>query len=91
MNLIHLTCQTCQKVYELEKTSEIPAHVFTMKCNWCPVCEDTADDYYEEWWDEKDNEKPENAPIPVPDNQLCFPFIMEELGINEVKPSLQTS
>ena len=83
MARIQLTCQSCNKVYDLEKTEEIPVNVFFMKCNWCPCCEDTADDYWEEWWDEDENSGSE-PPAPVPDNQLCLPFIFEEIGIKEL-------
>lgn len=82
MERIQLTCEWCSKVYDLKKTEEIPKHVFFMKCNWCPACEDTADDYYNEWWDEDDNDGKEQ-PTPVPDNQLCMPFLFDEIGIKE--------
>jgi hypothetical protein len=81
MQRINLTCQTCNKVYDLPKTEEIPAHVFQMKCNWCPVCEDQADDYYNEWWDENENDT--EPQMPVPDNQLCMPFIFDELELDK--------
>lgn len=80
---IQLTCEGCGKVHDLRKTDEIPAHVFFMRCNWCPCCEDTAEGYYEEWYDE--NESAENIPTPVPDNQLCMPFIFDELEIKIVE------
>lgn len=80
MERIQLTCETCKKVYDLEKTEELPAHVFFMRCNWCPECEDQAQDYYYEWYDENENDGTPPPP-PVPDNQLCMPFIMDEIGI----------
>lgn len=89
MSRIQLTCQTCGKVHDLRKTSELPAHVFFMKCNWCPACSDQADDYYSEWWDENENDGSE-PPQPVPDNQLCMPFIFDEIGILET-PELLTN
>jgi hypothetical protein len=79
---IKLTCECCNTVHDLNKTPELPAHVFFMRCNFCPSCEDRATDYYEEWWDEEEN-NPVKQPIPVPDNQLCFPFIFDELNINQ--------
>lgn len=79
---IQLTCETCGKVHDLRKTKELPDHVFFMRCNWCIECEDRAKDYYEEWWDEDEN-NPDTQPIPVSDNQLCLPFIFEEIGIKE--------
>lgn len=76
---IKLTCQTCKHEYDIEKTPEIPANVFFMKCNWCPLCEDQAEDYYYEWWDEDDNNPNKPQPIPVGDNQLCLPFLINEI------------
>ena len=81
MERIKLTCEGCQKVYDLKKTNEIPANVFFMRCNWCPCCEDNADDYYYEWWDEDENNPDKPQPIPVGDNQLTMPFIFDELNI----------
>lgn len=78
MTRIKLTCQTCGLVHELPKTPEIPEHVFAMKCNWCPACEDRAEGYYNEWYDDDEND-PDNIPVPVGDNQLCMPFEFEEL------------
>ena len=65
----------------MPKTEEIPAHVFFMRCNWCPLCEDQAKDYYKEWWDEDEDNPDKPKPIPVGDNQLCLPFIMDEIGV----------
>lgn len=79
MSTIKLTCENCNQVHELRKTPELPAHVFFMRCNWCPNCEDDAQDYYKEWWDENEN----GDSIPVPDNQLCMPFIFQEIGVKE--------
>ena len=81
MERIKLTCETCHKVHDLRKTDEIPAHVLFMRCNWCIECEDKAQDYYEEWWDEDENNPDKPQPIPVGDNQLCMPFIMDEIGV----------
>ena len=89
MSKIKLHCEGCQKVYDLEKTSEIPAHVFFMRCNWCPCCEDTAQDYWEEWWDEDENDPNKPEPIPVGDNQLTMPFIFEELDIEVLKENYE--
>ena len=59
-----------------------------MKCNWCPKCEDSANDYWQEWWDENDNDPANPKPLPVPDNQLTMPFIFDELGIPKTKEQL---
>lgn len=80
MERISLTCENCNHVWDLRKTNELPTHVFFMRCNWCPKCEDEAKDYYEEWWDENENNI-DSPKISVGDNQLCMPFIMEEIGV----------
>lgn len=85
MDRIKLTCETCNHIWDLPKTEEIPLLVFNMHCNWCPKCEDRAQDYYQEWWDEDENGDPELKPVPIDDpNQLCLPFIFEELE-NQVR------
>jgi len=81
MERIKLTCETCHTVHDLQKTNELPAHVFFMRCNWCPNCEDQANDYYEEWWNEDEDNTDKPQPIPVGDNQLCMPFIFDEVGV----------
>ncbi len=43
-----LTCETCNKQYEFE--DDMDKFPLEMKCNWCPVCEDTATDVYFEWY-----------------------------------------
>ncbi len=87
MNTINIQCETCHKIHEVTRTNEIPDWVISMGCNWCPLCEDRAKDYYEEWYN-PDREGGDSKPIPdpVPDNQLCFPFLFEEMGIKEIKP-----
>ncbi len=86
---IQMTCECCNKVYDLRKTDEIPVHVFFMRCNFCIECDfnNKMTDYYSEWWDE--NENGDNIPTPVPDNQLCMPFVFEEIGILNVEPEKQ--
>lgn len=86
-----LICDGCKATYDMKKTSEIPAHIFVIHCNWCPKCEDSAEDYWEQYWD--DNEDGNNGtplPTPVPDNQLCFPFIFDELEILTPSPTQPT-
>ncbi len=52
---LKLHCEGCGLTYDLKKTKEIPEHIHSMKCNWCPMCEESAHDDYEEWWDEEEN------------------------------------
>lgn len=57
-----------------------------MGCNWCPCCEDRAEDYYEEWYNPREEGgEAKLLPTDVPDNQLCFPFIMDEIGIPKIQ------
>lgn len=84
MSKIKSTCQTCGHIYELDREEYMPAHVVSTKCNWCPLCEDRAEDYWQEWWDEDENGGGEPI-LPIPDNQLCLPFIFDELGIEILK------
>ena len=75
---MNITCDTCHKTHSVRRTSEIPEHVISMGCNWCPECEDRAKEYYEEWYNESESgEQPE----PVPDNQLVMPFIIEHIPV----------
>jgi len=71
MSKIRITCQTCHETHEVTRTNEIPKHVISMGCNWCPCCVDKAEGNYEEWYNESDGNN-ENAPEPVPDNQLML-------------------
>lgn len=76
---IKITCETCNKTHEVSRTSEIPEHVVSMGCNWCPDCEDMAEDYYEEWYNENDEV---NGDEDIPNNQLTMPFIIQEINEN---------
>ena len=78
MAIIGITCETCNTIHTVKKTKEIPSNVIAMKCNWCPLCEDKADDYYQEWYSEFDTKDPIIEP-PIPSNQLVFPFIIDEI------------
>lgn len=79
---INLTCDTCNKVHVVDRSSEIPGWVIALACNWCPCCEDQADGYWEErYLPENEGDDPPNIPTPVPDNQLTMPFIFDEIGV----------
>lgn len=52
MEKINLTCETCKTVHVVSKTKEIPATATEMHCNWCPKCEDSATEDYNEWFTE---------------------------------------
>lgn len=49
-NSIVIHCTGCNEDHLVSRTSEIPAEVVSLKCNWCPGCEDNPDeDYFEEY------------------------------------------
>lgn len=79
---MNITCEGCKKVHKVKRTPEIPKDVVSMGCNWCPDC--IANDYYDEWYNRSDGDKP--TPNKVPDNQLFLPFIANEIekGIKEL-------
>lgn len=87
MGTINLTCETCGRVHEVTRTSEIPDWVISMGCNWCPLCEDRAEDYWEEWYNGNEYDPGNQPPPPIPDNQLCLPFIFDEIGIPKPEPT----
>lgn len=92
MSQMKLICEGCNETYDLPKTSEIPAHIFVIRCNWCPKCENTAQDYWEQWWDDdEDGNNGNPLPVPVPDNQLCLPFIFDEIGVTPHSRSIPRS
>jgi hypothetical protein len=76
---INITCDNCGTVHSVKRTPEIPDWVISMGCNWCPNCE--ATEYYEEWYNPKNEGDDFNEPIPVGDNQLTMPFIFDEIGV----------
>lgn len=92
MERIKLTCGCCGKVWDLRKTNELSAHVFSLRCNYCPDCQEAnrMEDYYNEWWDESEND-PHDQPIPVGDNQLCLPFLFEEIGIKQIEKTTHSA
>ena len=49
---IKLICQTCKKEY-IHFRDDIPDNIDRIESNWCPECEDTATDYYDEKWIKK--------------------------------------
>lgn len=60
-----IKCNSCQKEHKVSKDKEAPHNAKSMWCNWCPSCEDTADDYYKEGYILR-----ERKPKPKPKNQL---------------------
>jgi len=89
MEKINITCDTCHVTHEVNRTSEIPSNVVSLYCNWCPDCEDKATEYYEERYNTNDGDN--NIPDPVPDNQLCLPFILDEILSQNIDKAIQES
>ena len=58
---IQCTNPRCKTEHEVQRTSEMPKECVSMKCNWCPMCEDSAGDYYEEQYLDKDGNLLEQA------------------------------
>ena len=75
---INITCETCHRTHLVSRTKEIPDHVRSMGCNWCPACEDRAEAYYEEWYNEDDG-RDSRSTDPEPSNQLVLPFALNEI------------
>lgn len=48
MDKINCKCNGCGKIHSVDRTEEIPEDVVSLVCNWCPICDDTAKDYYME-------------------------------------------
>lgn len=48
MSNIKIHCQGCVRDFDVVRTPEIPDNATSLICNWCPMCEDTANDYYKE-------------------------------------------
>lgn len=84
MAKIKLTCDGCGLVHTVERTPEIPDNVISMGCNFCPFgdCEDKANDYYDEWYNESDDGE---TPEPTPDNQLMLFTEFDEVINTPVK------
>lgn len=78
MRTIKIHCQNCQSTHEVNRTDEVPLEAISMKCNYCPLCEHSADDYYKEWYDSDDGYNG-NIPADVSPNQTSLPFTIENI------------
>jgi len=80
---IKMNCD-CGKVHKVYRDNSAPKNAISMGCNWCPDCEDTAEDYFTEWYnfDEGGNEN-KNEPD-VPDNQLMLFSIADDILQNHI-------
>lgn len=73
---INITCDTCHTIHSVDRDDQAPKNAVSMGCNWCPLCEEKAEDYYEEWYNESDEKHPQPE---IPDNQLVMPFVLDEI------------
>lgn len=76
MQTIKITCDTCNKTWDVTRDKEAPKSAISMGCNWCPDCEDKAEEDYNEWYNKGDSGEKEED---IPDNQLCMPFPILEI------------
>lgn len=82
-SIIKITCDTCSKSHDVHRDIDAPKDATSMGCNWCPACEDRAEDYYEEWYNfNESGESESNDP-----NQLVMFSIADEVLATQ-KPSI---
>ena len=94
MITIKMNCD-CRKVHEVMRDKDAPKNAISMGCNWCPDCEDTAQDYYTEWYnsindDDGDDDNKPISPDDVPDNQLMLFSIADDILQNNKVEKLET-
>lgn len=84
MDLIKINCD-CGKIHEVRKDNSAPKNAISIGCNWCPDCEDTAQDYYHEWYNLNDQDLDNKEPVyDVPDNQLMLFSIADDILENHI-------
>lgn len=47
---IIVNCLHCKEIHRVWRTEEIPEEVTQLAVNFCPICEDEADDYMQEYY-----------------------------------------
>ncbi len=47
---IEMRCRGCKKEYTVTRTLDIPENIDRLECNWCPDCEDQAQEDWTEYW-----------------------------------------
>ena len=45
-----IKCKSCGMITDTFKDDFTPENAKGVLCNWCPSCEDSAHDYYEEYF-----------------------------------------
>jgi hypothetical protein len=71
---IKINCDTCGEIHEVKRDKKAPDNAVSMGCNWCPNCEDKADDYYDEWYNYPDPDDKGDDP-----NQLILFSITDDI------------
>ena len=82
MQKIKINCD-CGLTHEVTRDKEAPKTAISMGCNWCPDCEDTAQDYYEEWYNF--NEGGDTDYGDDPKQLMMFSIVDDILTNHEVK------
>lgn len=75
MKTLKINCDGCGITHDVNRDSEAPETATSMGCNWCPNCEDSAEDYYNEWYNYNESDDTEtNDP-----NQLMLISITDDI------------
>lgn len=82
MASININCD-CGKVHEVTRDSDTPNNAISMGCNWCPFCEDTADSYYNEWYNFSEGDNTETEEVPEDPNQMILFSIADNILLKE--------
>lgn len=83
---IKINCDTCGTQHTVSRDSDAPEGATSMGCNWCPKCEDRAEDYYNEWYNFNEGGDNDNGDDP---NQLMMFSIADEVLENHVPNELK--
>ena len=76
---IKITCDGCMATYDVNRDADAPKSAISMGCNWCPKCEDKADDYYSEWYNYNDGGgSDDNDP-----NQLMLFSVSDDIVVEQ--------
>lgn len=77
---IKINCEGCGNQHEVNRDKESPKSAISMGCNWCPDCEDSAEDYYTEWYNKGDS----GETTPEDPNQLMMFSVSDEIESPEL-------
>ena len=85
---IKINCATCGKSHTVGRDIDAPESAISMGCNWCPSCEEEAEDYYEEWYNLNESGEIESDD---PNQLVMFSIADEVLANHEPIKSLTTA